>query len=312
MEKHDDNSLLKSRLSNKGTSSPTRPASPQRMHISQDGDEVSTPSYQTEQRASSFEKPGKKAKAKKKGLLKKKRQSAPEVDSANLDAEDLDELLNAQSEQATVMRAKTTIHKNRALRVLQVFLIILCVYVAFLVYGVIETNYIYNQEGLVEPEILSVADRAALSEYENLSGYYLRARILYERTLSLDYELSLNPDASLSVAMDYNAMLDDVAKLTVDIDAAQFGTEYSSIKSQLLNWVKTDIAVYLQNISAAITNNDGEKANNAMVSRDVMYADFATLTSNMAVLCKSTAGAKNGDIFNWSPESYVATLSGSN
>lgn len=312
MEKHDDNSLLKSRLSNKGPSSPARPAPPQRMRIRQDGAEVSTPSYQAGQPPSSLNKPGKKAKTGKSGLLKKERRKVPEADSSNLDAEDLDELLNAQSEQAMAMRAKTAIHKNRALRVLQVFLIVLCVYVAFLVYGVIETNYIYNQEGLVEPEILSVADRAALAEYENLSGYYLRARILYERTLSLDYQLSIDPDASLSVAMAYNAMLDDVAKLTVDIDAAQFGTEYSSIKSQLLNWVKTDIAVYLQNISAAITNNDGEKANNAMVSRDVMYADFATLTSNMAALCKSTAGAKNGDIFNWSPESYVATLSGTN
>lgn len=309
MEKHDDNSLLKSRLSNKGTSSPGKSTPPQRMHIKQEEGAVQAPSYQTEEEFSGFHKAPKKKKGRKSGPLKRSRQEAPETNDANLDADDLDELLNEQSEQATVMRAKATIRKSRALRVLQVFLIILCVYVAFLVYGVVETNYIYNQEGLVEPEILSVAGRAALAEYENLSGYYLRARILYERALSLDYELSVNPDASLSVAMEYNAMLDDVAKLTVDIDAAQFGTEYSSIKTQLLTWVKTDIAVYLQNISAAITNNDSTKANNAMVSRDVMYADFATLTSNMAALCKSTAGAKNGDIFNWSPESYVATLS---
>lgn len=199
--------------------------------------------------------------------------------------------------------------KSWATKAVTLGVLVLCVYVAFLIYGVTQTYYVYDDAGKIQPEILSIDDKKNLEEYDLMSQYYLRARVLYEETLKLDYRLSVETEQNyLAIAMDYNAMLDKVAKLTVDIDAAEFSTAYSGIHNQILNWVKTDIAVYLQNISAAITNNDSAKAENALISRNVMYADFATLTSNMATLCSSTKGAKNGEIYSWSPESYVAGL----
>jgi len=219
-----------------------------------------------------------------------------------------DQVLEQESLESVQRGEKMRRIKRGCSQVITVLLVILSVYLTFLIYGVSQTNYIYDNNGQIQPEILSTEDKAILAEYESLSQYYLRERILYEKTLSLDYRLSLEPDNALTIAMEYQGLLEEVAKLTVDINAADFSTAYEGVKAQLLTWVKTDIAVYLQNMSGALTNNDGDKAQKALISRDVMYNDFQTITSNLANLCHNTKGARNGNIFTWSPEAFVASL----
>lgn len=225
-------------------------------------------------------------------------------------ADDFDATLEQEFEFQAVKKRRSSSIKNKLILCTQIILILSCVYVSFLIYGLTVTQYVYNDDGQVAPEVLSLSDLQTLNQYEAFSAYYLRARILYEKTLKLDYQLSIAPDSALVIAMDYTALLDEVAKLSVDISAADIDTGYTSIYSQLLNWVKTDIAVYLQNVSAAITNNDAEKANNAVISRDVMYSDFSRLTANAVALAQSTKGANDLSIYDWSPESYSAALAG--
>lgn len=219
-----------------------------------------------------------------------------------------DQELEQESLEASQRAEKAKRVKRGCTQIVTAVLVILSVYLTFLIYGVSQTNYIYDDNGQIQPEILSTEDKAILAEYESLSQYYLRERILYEKALTLDYRLSMEPDNALAIAMEYQGLLEDVAKLTVDINAADYSTAYEGIKAQLLTWVKTDIAVYLQNMSGALTNNDGTKAEKALISRDVMYNDFQTITSNLANLCHNTKGARNGDIFTWSPETFVVTL----
>lgn len=238
--------------------------------------------------------------------------STPDHSREALDDMPDPDIFDEELERETLDKARRREQVNRAkahvVRLVTIVMILLCGYMAFLIYGATQTDYIYDENGTVVAEVLSIDDKKCLSEYEVLSQYYLRARILYEEALILDYRLAGEPENALTIAMEYSGMLDRVAKLSVDIDAAAFSTAYAGIQGQLLNWVKTDIAVYLQNVSAAITNNDSDKAEKAIISRDVMYNDFSTLTSNMATLCRSTKGAKNGDIFAWSPDNFVASL----
>jgi hypothetical protein len=184
-------------------------------------------------------------------------------------------------------------------------LIAASVYLAFLIYGVFVTDYDYNQSGETVPQRMSVKEIAAAAEFKALQAYYLRARGLYEEALTLDYRLAYYPDDALMIASEYETMLEKVAKLSIDINAAKFSSGYGQLQKQLLGWVQTDIAVYLQNISAAIIQNNAEKADNAIVSRDVMYNDFMRISENIAVYGANTKGVTLGDIFEWSPEKYV-------
>lgn len=202
-------------------------------------------------------------------------------------------------------RDKRKILMGRLARGIQWLLIVACVYIAFLIYGVTVTSYEYDAAGKVVPQSMAVEELAAAAEFSQVQGYYLRARGLYEITLDLDFRLANNPEAALLVASDYELLLEDVAKLSVDLNAAQFNTAYAQLKRQLLYWVQTDIAVYLQNISAAITQNNAEKGNQAIIGRDIMYNDFMLISENIAIYGQAVKGANLGEIYEWSPDKYI-------
>lgn len=230
---------------------------------------------------------------------------APLQDAAEYDAElerdaNKKELIQ-QHRQATWGKFKV---------VIQIVLVVLSVYIGFLIFGVVETRYVYDENGQVVPEILEVKDLESLNEYNALSAYYLRARIMYEDALLIDYKLSVSPDSALALAMDYTGMLENVAKLVTDISAGAdtASTKYSPLYSQLLSWVKTDIAVYLQEMSAAITKDSADSAAKALSWRTTMYNDFSKLSENMYYLGVSTKGATNLDIYDWSPDSFSLSL----
>ena len=94
------------------------------------------------------------------------------------------------------------------------------------------------------------------------------------------------------IAPEYEALLTDVEDLSVKTDALQVDAKYEQIKSMLLTWIKDDIAVYLQNMSAAISQNDEETANNALQDKDRVYEDFSLITQNMVATGQETPGVR--------------------
>lgn len=227
-----------------------------------------------------------------------------------IDAAAYDDAIEEESYISMVKQQKREKTRRRLSKVIIAVASALCIYVVFLIYGVAMTNYVYNAAGQVEPEVLSVEDLRTLNQYNTLSGYYLRTRVLYEKVLTLDYELATDAGSSSAIAREYLGLLDEVSKLASDINAAQLDIEYTGIISRMYSLVYTHIAVYLQNMNGALEGNNADKANQALQGREVITLEFATLTENMAALCETTHGAKNGDIFNWSPTSFVASLGG--
>ena len=190
----------------------------------------------------------------------------------------------------------------------QIGIVALCIYICFLIYGLISTNYAYDDGGNVSPVVLSVSDLKVLNEYESIVSYYLRARIVYEQTLTLDYELSQRPEDALLIAMEYTALLDTVDKLAVDLRAAEYSTRYTALYSQVNRWTTTYIAVYLQKMAIAITENNSVAANDAVIARDIVYTDFAQITANIATIASNTKGVQNINLYTWTPEVFIENL----
>lgn len=258
------------------------------------------------------EKAPKQKKEKKKALLRRNTKPLspaiqtpePELDTA----EDFDSFINEEDYKTIRRQERAAVMKSRMKQVVLSITVILCLYVAFLIYGLIQTNYIYNDNGEVVPEILSVEDLGTLSQYNALSNYYLRVRILYEKVLTVDYELTQNSENGALLAMEYTDLLDNVSKLSTDLEAAQLDTAYTILLTQMYTLTNTHIAVYLQNMASALTTNSSDRASQAMAGREVIESEFATLTSNMAMLCNATNGANNGEIYSWSPTSFMEAL----
>lgn len=260
-----------------------------------------------------FERPpkGARKKVRKKPFREKPEQKPNPVEEIEEEtAEELDMQVEAESIRAE-KRAQTTAKVKSCLsKAAMALMMVCCVYLAFLIYGAIQTKYVYDENGNIVPEILSVDDIHTLKQYELLSSYYLRTRILYESTLTLDYQQSIGALPDLTLAKEYRSLLEDVSKLATDIDAAEIDIGYSGITTRMHTLVYTHIAVYLQNISSALETGDTAKAQEAIAGRQTILSEIAVLTDNMAALCQTTRGATNADIYSWSPESFIESLRG--
>lgn len=234
------------------------------------------------------------------GKRKKKEEPAyfQYADSSNLTDQNLENY--AEMQDNTKMK-----RGNLHTRIINFILIAGCIYLLVLIFGAAVTKYQYNSDGKAIPEKMSVDDIRQKHNFDTILTQYEYCRSLYEKTLLLDYRVAQGQEDTLEIAPEYEALLDDVQNLSVKTDAISVDTKYDQVKSMMVNWIKNDIAVYLQNISAAISENNTEKANNALQDKDRVYDDFSLITQNIVALGSSISGADLTDIKSWTPEDYV-------
>lgn len=234
------------------------------------------------------------------GKRKKKEEPAyfQYADSSNLTDRNLEDY--AEIRDNTKMK-----RGNLHTKIINFILIAGCIYLLVLIFGAAVTKYQYNSDGKAVPEKMSVDDIRQKHNFDTILTQYEYCRSLYEKTLLLDYRVAQGQEDTLEIAPEYEALLDDVQNLSVKTDAISVDTKYDQVKSMMVNWIKNDIAVYLQNISAAISENNTEKANNALQDKDRVYDDFSLITQNIVALGSSISGADLTDIKSWTPEDYV-------
>lgn len=234
------------------------------------------------------------------GKRKKKEEPAyfQYADSSNLTDRNLEDY--AEIRDNTKMK-----RGNLHTRIINFILIAGCIYLLVLIFGAAVTKYQYNSDGKAVPEKMSVDDIRQKHNFDTILTQYEYCRSLYEKTLLLDYRVAQGQEDTLEIAPEYEALLDDVQNLSVKTDAISVDTKYDQVKSMMVNWIKNDIAVYFQNISAAISENNTEKANNALQDKDRVYDDFSLITQNIVALGSSISGADLTDIKSWTPEDYV-------
>ena len=190
-------------------------------------------------------------------------------------------------------------------RVINIFFVVSCIYVLFLIYGVSVTQYQYHDDGSVSAQRLSVDGIREKKEYEKIMAQYERCRLLYEKVLMLDYRLGAGQEDPLVLALKYESLLDDVTDLSVKTDALAVDMQYSQIKGMMASWIKDDIAVYLQNMSSAISQDSKEAADHAIQDKDRVYDKFLLITQSMAATGKKIHGAEISGIKGWTPERYI-------
>lgn len=218
------------------------------------------------------------------------------------DISQLDQLDEMMSEENFVYEKK---RKKIFRRISMVLLTAACSYLVVLIYGSFITEFYYDDKGEVAPVVMSVSDISDKNEYNSIVGMYLQTRSLYETLLTLDYRMAAGTEDSMSIAPEYEATLDTVSALTTQIDAAVINSKYTQIKNMLLTWVQTHAAAYCQYMSAAITQNDSNAANEAIAARQVLNDNFQLITQNIVTLGGEIKGYDLTDIENWSPDGFV-------
>ena len=212
---------------------------------------------------------------------------------------ELEEILEEHREEKEILKQK----RKRMFKT--VLLALVCAYLLFLIYGVLVTGYQYGEDGKVEPVVLSVKEIGEKENYDKLKGQYDSCKQLYEKILLIDYRFDQGVEDLRLLAPEYEALLDDVESLTVKTSALDVETKYTTIKSMLLTWIKTDVAIYLQKISSAVTKENADDAAVAYQYRSIVQNDFLLITQNLITLGENTKGAEIWDMKTWSPDGYI-------
>ena len=199
-----------------------------------------------------------------------------------------------------------------AVRAGQILTAVLCVYLVFLIYGVLNTEYTYDERGDIVPVILTVEGIRETEEFRTMSTQYVQARTLYEKVLLLDYRLGAGAEDPLLIAPEYEKLLEEISSLSVQIGAVTVPAKYVQPMNMLLNWVQNDIALYCQFISRAISQNSVTDMNQALGYRETMYGNFRQITQVVAALASQVSGADTADLITWSPEGYLEQYTGGN
>lgn len=221
------------------------------------------------------------------------------------DEKSYEEELERQSLEASYKKQKkdkrdAVIHKVKTIAVIGFSL-----YLVFLIYGALMTNYEYKDDGKIGPCLMSVKDIKQQKEFNMMLSYYEEARSIYEDIYMIDYRLSLGKEDPLILATEYEAILEPISSLSVSLSSAEFSSKYSVIQSLLLTWIQDDAALYVQNMSGAISTNNTTSANNALNYRASMYSKFVTITDNVIAIGDSLNGVYTDEIAEWSLDNFI-------
>ena len=193
-------------------------------------------------------------------------------------------------------------------------LILLCAYMAFLIFGVIMTEYTYNDKNEVVPKRVSLQQISEMKEYDVLVTQYYSCRALYEQVLLLDcrYIAAETQEELIVIGTEYWKALDTVEDLIVQINALTVPSKYENIKSQMLTWTQTYIAVYCQNMSYSISNNSETDLQNALEYQQLTYNGFQIISKNLATMGAQVPGADPDvkNISDWTPSKFIQEQSG--
>jgi len=231
-------------------------------------------------------------------ILKSENTKTSAKKKSELSAEDK-EILKELKEKRSIKR------RDIINRIMCIVLSFCCVYMMFLIYGVFNTKYIYDDKGNVVPQLMTIDKLRDLDEFNNIAAQYRQSRMLYEKVLELDYRVAAGLEDPLAVAPEYDMLLDTVEELIIEIQAMSVSSKYTQLHNMISVWVKTDVAVYCQSMSQAISQNNTESASKAMEYKNIMYNDFSIITTNIITLGDGVYGAEISDIMKWSPEKYV-------
>jgi len=231
---------------------------------------------------------------------------APKAKPLPLESSDMfEEKIDADLSLKERKKNKKERRKSAFARAVRIILVFCSIYLAFLIYGVINTEYVYDDSGRVVPLVMDYDQIKALDAFNKLALQYRQARLLYEQVLVLDYRIAAGIEDPLTIAPEYEKMLSSIEPLAIQLSALEVPAEYTQTKNMLLTWTKTDIAVYCQNMSKAIAQNSEEHAAQALQGRSVVYQDFSVVTQNLISNGRKVDGADMKDILEWSPEKYI-------
>ena len=195
--------------------------------------------------------------------------------------------------------------KRRLQKIGAIIMSAVVVYLIILIYGVLVTDFTYDNKGEIEPVISSVQDISEKSDFNVVLSAYTQVRTVYENILTLDYRVAKQEEDTTLISPDYTKTLDVIDSLMTELKALNANAEYTQLVS-LMNSFCDYMALYCQYMANALSLNDAEAGNNAIsVRSNYIQPYFQQITQNIITFGQNIKGVDLTDVKQWNAESYI-------
>jgi hypothetical protein len=168
---------------------------------------------------------------------------------------------------------------------IKAILILAGIYLAFVILGAFNTTYVKMPDGTKKAQVVDIDLREKREVYYFLESEYNVLVQMLKDIQDLEAKAFGGSDESMfEIASKYEGLLPRIDKRLPRIKAVEMPQEYKIIQTQFVNIYKDDIALYLQNISKALSMGDQQALQNAVTWSQKTAASFRQITRNMGEL----------------------------
>lgn len=195
--------------------------------------------------------------------------------------------------------------KRKVKRVIEITAFILAtVYLLILILGVCTTQHYVdenNKTHLIVADVATIKDRSDFNEIKDMME---KVRDVLTDVTVLDIKVANGDLEYTEAAGRYSGILDNIDTLIPKVQAMDLESKNQLIEQSMESLLSNDVAIYLQNISSALTTLDESTMNTALQWRESMWQSYDDLNSQIQILAQNLH-KENDEYFQWDVEKAV-------
>ena len=172
-------------------------------------------------------------------------------------------------------------------------------YVLILSFGIATTRYYTDESGNRKAYQVNFANLKAEDDYRELVGKFKEIRSLLVDITIVDIHVANGELGNYEAATQYTALLNDRLDVLIPkISALNVQDEQTALQEEMESILSYDLALYLQNMAAALKTGDNNTVAKALSYRDKAFATYELINKDMKVLSEKLKMG-DGDFFEW-------------
>ena len=170
---------------------------------------------------------------------------------------------------------------------LKTLLIVICLYIAFVIFGMLCTEYYIDDGGYRQPIEVNFSYLEEREDYRELKKQFDGISNLMGDITIIDIHLSNDGYTSMEAVTYYTKILNEQVDIMIPkITALELGQEQAVMQETMETLLSNDIAVYLQKMIEGLRTGNADSIQTALVWRDKAFSSFEVLKTDMVNLAK--------------------------
>ena len=181
----------------------------------------------------------------------------------------------------------------------RLLIIVGIVYVLILSFGIASTRYYTDESGNRKAYQVTFSNLKTEDDYRELTEKFKEIRSLLVDITIIDIHVANGELGNYEAATQYTALLNDRLDVLIPkISALNVQDEQTALQEEMESILSYDLALYLQNMAAALKTGDNNTVATALSYRDRAFSTYELINKDMKTLSEKLKMG-DADFYNW-------------